>query len=240
MKLDILYHDENYVVINKPSGILSISDRHNTSILSVVNELRKIYENIFTVHRIDRETSGCICFARNEHAHKFLSMKFEKREIEKIYYGIVHGSFEPANGVMQEGIMEHPHIKGKMIINAKQGKPSITAYHTSENFGLYSLVEYKILTGRTHQIRLHSANMGHPIVCDSLYGQTNPVFISSLKKKYNMSKDVLDEKPILNRLALHAFRLEFETEEGKKIKVEAPLNKDMNAMLNQCRKWLLK
>ncbi len=238
MKLEIIYEDDDFVVVNKPSGVLSIADRHNAELVSISGLLREKYHDIFTVHRIDKETSGCICFAKNEHAHKYLSMQFEKRTIEKYYLGIVHGTFEKESGVITDAIMEHPVIKGKMIINQKQGKPSITEYKTVESFGSYSLVSYKILTGRTHQIRLHSSNLGHPIVCDSLYGLTNPVFISSLKKKYNLSKDELEEKPILSRMALHAHRLLFNNEKGQAIEVEAPLNKDMNAMLKQCRKWL--
>lgn len=238
MKLEILYEDEEYVVVNKPSGVLSIADRHNAELVSVAGALRGKYENILITHRIDKETSGCICFAKTEQAHRHLSKLFENRHIEKVYLGIIHGGFDNQNGVMQDAIMEHPTVKGKMIINQKQGKPSVTMYDTLESFGTYSLVEYKILTGRTHQIRLHSANAGHPIVCDSLYGLTNPVFISSLKKKYHLSKDELEEKPILSRLALHAFKLKFKAESGKDIEIEAPLPKDMNAMLKQCRKWL--
>lgn len=238
MKLEIIYEDEDYVVVNKPSGVLSIPDRHNVEFISIAGLLRERYPNIFIVHRIDKETSGCICFAKNEKAHKFLSLLFEKRSIEKYYLGIIHGSFEQKSGVIKDAIMEHPVIKGKMIINQKQGKPSVTEFETLESFGAYSLVSFKILTGRTHQIRLHCANLGHPIVCDSLYGLTNPVFISSLKKKYNLSKDELEEKPILSRMALHAHRLVFKTENGATIEVEAPMTKDMNAMLKQCRKWL--
>ncbi len=238
MKLEIIYEDEDYVIVNKPSGVLSIADRHNEELISIAKLLRQKFENILIVHRIDKETSGCICFAKNEQAHRYLSMQFENRKVDKIYLGIIHGTFDEKDGSIEDAMMEHPVIKGKMIINQKQGKPSTTLYKTLEAFGTYSLVEYKILTGRTHQIRLHSANRGHPIVCDGVYGLTNPVFISSLKKKYSLSKDELEEKPILNRLALHAYKLKFTSEGGKQIEAIAPLNRDMNAMLSQCRKWL--
>jgi 23S rRNA pseudouridine955/2504/2580 synthase/23S rRNA pseudouridine1911/1915/1917 synthase len=238
MKLDIIFEDDDYVIVNKPSGVLSIADRHNTELISIAKLLRQKFEHMLIVHRIDKETSGCICFAKNEQSHRYLSMLFEKRLVEKTYLGIVHGAFDEKDGAIEDAIMEHPVIKGKMIINQKQGKPSKTLYHTVEAFGAYSLIEYKILTGRTHQIRLHSSNLGHPIVCDAVYGLTNPVYISSLKKKYSLSKDELEEKPILNRLALHAYKLNFIAENGKHIEAIAPLNRDMNAMLNQCRKWL--
>jgi 23S rRNA pseudouridine1911/1915/1917 synthase len=87
------------------------------------------------------------------------------------------------SGVIKDAIMEHPVIKGKMIINQKQGKPSVTEFETLESFGTYSLVSFKILTGRTHQIRLHCANLGHPIVCDSLYGLTKSGVYFVFEKK---------------------------------------------------------
>ncbi len=238
MTLDIIYEDAEFVIVNKPSGILSIADRHNSSLPSIHKALRDRYDPIFIVHRIDRETSGCICFAKTEAAHKYLSMQFEKRTVDKTYLGIVHGTFSKPEGLIEDAIMEHPYIKGKMIVNQKQGKPSVTAYHTVESFGRYSLVSFTILTGRTHQIRLHCANLGHPIVCDALYGLTDPVFISSLKRQYALSKNEMEERPILQRLALHAHRLRFTAEGGGVVDVTAPLTKDMNAMLNQCRKWL--
>jgi 23S rRNA pseudouridine1911/1915/1917 synthase len=83
MKLSIIYEDDDYIIINKPSGVLSIPDRHNAELPSVTKVLRDKYASIFIVHRIDKETSGCICFAKNEEAHKYASMLFEKRLIEK-------------------------------------------------------------------------------------------------------------------------------------------------------------
>ena len=110
-------------------------------------------------------------------------------------------------------------------------------FHLNHFIDWFWAVSYTHLDVYKRQ-RLHSANLGHPIVCDALYGLTNPVYISSLKKKYKMSKDILEETPILNRLALHAFSLKFTTAKGKQIVAEAPLSKDMDAMLKQCNKWL--
>ncbi len=238
LKLIILFEDENYVIVNKPSGVLSIPDRHNDQFVSISNELKKKYGQTFVVHRIDKDTSGCICFAKNEKAHQHLSSLFTNRNVEKKYLGIIYGCFEQKKGTIDKAIMEHPYIKGKMIINAKNGKPSITEYKVLETFGKFSLVEYKIHTGRTHQIRIHSADLGCPIVCDSVYGSVHPIYISSLKKNYKISKDALEEKPILNRLALHAFQISFFDTNNKKIEATADLPKDMNSMLNQLRKWM--
>lgn len=239
-KLEILYEDDHYIIVNKPSGMLSIPDRHNANIPSVTGILRSMYPSIFIIHRLDRDTSGIICFAKDEETHRYTSQLFEHREVKKNYVGIVHGAMIDESGTIEDAIMEHPYIKGKMLIHQKQGKPSITKYDVLESFGLYSFVKFDILTGRTHQIRVHMQNHGHPIVCDTMYGTPDPVFISQLKKRFKLSKDEEEEKPILSRLALHAFRLNFIGVDGKEIDIEAPLPKDMNAMLNQCRKWLKK
>ena len=138
MKLKILFEDENYIIVHKPSGILSIPDRHNEQLLSIRNELIKIFKQIFVVHRIDRDTSGCICFAKNEKSHQYLSTLFTTRQVEKIYLGIIHGCFEKEEGIIDKAIAEHPYIKGKMIINAKAGKSSITEYRVLESFGKFS------------------------------------------------------------------------------------------------------
>jgi 23S rRNA pseudouridine955/2504/2580 synthase/23S rRNA pseudouridine1911/1915/1917 synthase len=238
MKLDILYEDDHYIIVNKPSGLLSIPDRHNPAIPSVTGILRSQFPSVFIVHRLDRDTSGILCFAKDDQTHRYTSQLFEKRDVKKNYVGVVHGSLTQTEGIIEDAIMEHPYIKGKMIIHQKQGKPSITKYEVLESFGLYSFVQFEILTGRTHQIRLHMQNIGHPIVCDPMYGKDDPIFISSFKKKFKLSKDAEEEKPILSRLALHASQLRFETADNKHMDISAPLPRDMHALLNQCRKWM--
>ncbi|HPI55289.1 MAG TPA: RluA family pseudouridine synthase [Chitinophagaceae bacterium] len=238
MKLDILYEDEHYVFVNKPSGVLTIPDRHNAELPNIKSALLRLYPTIFVVHRLDRDTSGCLCFAKDEQTHAYMSALFEKREVDKYYLGIVHGCPIETHQLIEAAIMEHPVVKGRMIVHAKQGKYSATEYEVVENFGRYALLQFKLLTGRTHQIRVHMQHIEHPLVCDATYGSPDPVFISSLKKNFKLSKWTEEEKPILHRLALHAFKLSFKTEAGQLLTIEAPLPKDMNAMLNQCRKWL--
>ena len=121
-----------------------------------------------------------------------------------------------------------------MILSSK-GKPSFTEYEMLEDFRRFSWVKFKILTGRTHQIRIHSQFIGHSIVCDDLYGDGNPVLLSSLKKKYNLSKHEIEERPILSRLALHSASLKFVLNE-EEYSFEAPLPKDLKALLQQLGK----
>ena len=123
-----------------------------------------------------------------------------------------------------------------MVVHRK-GKASRTDYSVLESFGLISYVEVEIHTGRTHQIRVHTADMGHPILCDPLYGDGQPVFLSASKPGFKLSKNEEEERPILARLALHAWKLSFTGPDGADWTLEAPLPKDLRATLQQLRKW---
>ncbi|WP_143310795.1 RluA family pseudouridine synthase [Chitinophaga vietnamensis] len=235
----IILETPDFVVVNKPSGMLTLPDRHDNELASLIAIMKKAYGEIFTVHRLDRDTSGIILFARNEAAHKYFSQLFESRDVKKFYLGIVNGQLQEKKGSVAEGIMEHPVQKGKMVTNRK-GKASLTDYEVLEEFGLYSLVKMQIHTGRTHQIRVHMKHLGHPIAVDELYGSAEPVRLSSIKKKFKLGKHTEEERPLLNRLALHAFMLQFRDPNGKEYTIEAPLPKDMSALLNQLRKTIHK
>ena len=166
--------------------------------------------------------------------HKQLSQIFEGREIEKYYQGLVLGKLAEPAGTIDIPIMEHPVTKGLMVTN-KKGKPSQTEYQVLETFRYFSWLQFQIHTGRTHQIRVHMKHIGHPIVCDELYGDAKPILLSSLKKKFKLSKNDEEERPILARLALHSFRLKFVLN-TKELDLTAPLPKDMRACLQQLRK----
>ncbi len=232
---EIIFENEDFVAVNKASGLLSIpaSDGSEPSLKEL---LKKKYNSIFTVHRLDRETSGVIVFAKNEKTHKFLSQEFESRNVQKTYLGMVKGILTEKKGSIDAPIAEHP-TKRNIMIAGKKGKPSLTIYEVVEEFGSYSLVKFQILTGRTHQIRVHMQYIGHPIVCDELYGDGEPVFISSFKKKFKLSKTDEAEKPLLSRLALHSNMLSFKEANGNVHTIEAPLPKDMKALLQQLKKW---
>jgi 23S rRNA pseudouridine1911/1915/1917 synthase len=230
----IIFENDDFIASNKPSGLLSIPDREGKEI-SLKKLLQEKYGQIFTVHRLDKDTSGIIVFAKNEAAHKHLSKQFEERQTEKIYVGLVIGSPANKKGTVDSPIMEHPTKKGLMVINHK-GKEARTDYEALEDFGIYSWLQFHIHTGRTHQIRVHAKEIGHPIVCDELYGDGKPVFISSLKHRFKLSKTEEEERPILNRLALHANQLKFTGSDNKGYEFEAPIPKDLRATLQQLSK----
>lgn len=231
---EILLDNDHFIVLNKPSGLLSIPDREGKEI-SLKQMLQEKYGQIFTVHRLDRDTSGIIVFAKDEETHKYLSQAFEERTVEKYYLGIVNGVPPEKKMTINEPIAENTTKRGVMLIH-QRGKQSITDYEVLEEFGKFSLLRFRIHTGRTHQIRVHMQHVGHPIVVDTLYGDATPIRVSSFKRNYNLSKNEEEERPILGRLGLHAEKLQFKDAQGNSYNVEAPLPKDMRALLQQLRK----
>ena len=239
----LVFENADFIVLNKPSGLLSIPDREGKEI-----SLKKILQDkyarpddpvgrgeIFTIHRLDKGTSGLIVFAKNESAHKFLSQQFENRQTKKNYLGLIMGSPINKKGTIDSPIMEHPVKKGLMVINRK-GKESFTDYEVLEDFGIYSWIQFQIYTGRTHQIRVHMKDIGHPVVCDELYGDGKPIFLSAIKHKFKLSKNEEEERPILNRLALHAYQIKLMGPDNKQYEFEAPIPKDLKATLQQLSK----
>ncbi|MDB5250006.1 MAG: RluA family pseudouridine synthase [Segetibacter sp.] len=234
MKFDIIFQNDQFIAINKPAGLLSIPDRFGKD-PSLKSLLQEQFGKIFTVHRLDKDTSGLIIFAKDEVTHKDLSQKFEGRSVEKFYLGLVNGTMMNREGTIDVPIMEKPG-KTTLMMTHKKGKPSVTDYKVLEELGLYSWVEFQIHTGRTHQIRVHAKYLGNTIVCDQLYGDGQPVLLSSIKRKFKLSKNELEERPLLNRLALHSYQLKFTDSEGNKQELEAPLSKDLKALLQQLKK----
>jgi 23S rRNA pseudouridine1911/1915/1917 synthase len=233
----IVFENNEMIVLNKPAGLLSVPDR-TQSAPSLKDLLIEKYGEIFTVHRLDRETSGVIVFAKTAEVHQYLSVIFQERQVEKMYYGIVWGVPAAPSGLIELPILEHPGKNGTMVVHRK-GKPASTGYEVMENFGRYALLKFNLFTGRTHQIRLHMKETGHPILCDPLYGDGKPFMVSSLKKNYKHA-EWEEEKPILSRLALHSARLGFKDSQQEAFVLETEMPKDMRALLSQMKKNLKK
>lgn len=235
---EVLYQDPDLIILNKPPGILSIPDRFVPDKPNLLHQLQEMLGEVWVVHRLDRETSGAICFARNAEAHRHLSLQFEQRQVNKYYWAVVDGLLSEKKGTIDRPIAPHPSVSGKMVIS-KQGKPSLTHYQVLEEFQFFSLVEADIRTGRTHQIRVHFESLGHPLVVDELYGKREALFLSEIKRRrFRLGKNEA-ERPLFRRLSLHARRLLVEAPgSGERLEVEAPPPKDFRAMLNQMAKWL--
>lgn len=236
-KPEIIYQDDFIIVVNKPPHLLAIPDRYETTKANVLQWLRGQFENVFTVHRIDKETSGVMIFARDEVSHKDLSQQFEKRKTVKIYQALVEGTLKEKAGIIDAPLLNNLSSSGKVVVH-KTGKPSESHYTLIEQFRDFALVEFDIKTGRTHQIRVHTKHLGYPLMTDPIYGKRSEFFLSQVKKKKYSKGKHQEERPLLTRSSLHAARLTIEHPDTKeKTTFEASLPKDMNATLNQLRKW---
>jgi 23S rRNA pseudouridine955/2504/2580 synthase/23S rRNA pseudouridine1911/1915/1917 synthase len=234
--IDIIAENENWVAVHKPSGLLSVPDRMQSEV-SLKDMLNEKYGKVWTVHRLDQPTSGIIIFAKNEASHKYLSLLFENRQVQKFYLGLVQGIFQEQTGSVLAPVAEHTIKKGTYLTHAR-GKAAHTDYEVLETYGQYSWVRFQIHTGRTHQIRVHMKHIGHPIVCDDIYGDHRPLLLSSIKrKKFKLSMADEEERPLLHRLALHAHILQFKDMDSNDVTLEAPLPKDLRATLQQLDKW---
>lgn len=236
-KIHILYQDEYLLAVDKPSGVLTIPDRFDPEIPNLLDILKPRYGQLFTVHRLDKFTSGVNVFARNAEVHRALSMAFEGRDVEKYYFAIVDGSPSPDSGRIEIPLAESTVTRGKMLVHPR-GKLSVTEYKTIYAYRHFSLLYLRIYTGRMHQIRVHMQYLGNPLIVDALYGRREAFYLSEVKgKKFHLGK-YQEEHPLLTRQPLHAAKLVFtHPVTGASISVEAPLPKDMKAVIQQLEKW---
>jgi RluA family pseudouridine synthase len=233
----VIFEDGHIIAVNKSSGLSVGGDRWDDSQerLDKMLERELKLAKIYTVHRIDKETSGLVVFAKNSEAHRRLSLAFEKRQVAKLYIAIVHGRPLWKETECDLALVPNGNKKHLTIIDKFQGKESRTCFTCITSAGNYSVLEVRPLTGRIHQIRVHAAALGHPVVCDSLYGKETPVFLSSFKRGWR--GDHLEEKPLLARLGLHAMELTLpDVQNNEGLVLSAPLPKDINAFIMQLKK----
>ena len=228
----ILFENDDIVVVNKPPFISSLDDRNGDNI-NMLRLARMAYDDVQVCHRLDRETSGALIFAKNSEAYRNVSMQFEHREVTKIYHALVDGQhrFEGLQVDLPIGIGN----KGVVRIDRGEGKPAETEFNTIKLFRHYSLIECRPKTGRMHQIRIHLATQRAPIMGDELYSG-KPFFLSKVKRGYKLSKEQ-EEQPIMKRFALHAKQVGFKLPSGEAIVVDAPYPKDFDTALKMLEKF---
>ena len=243
--LDILFEDEDLAVVNKSAGMVvhpakghwsgtltSALSFHFQSLSSVGGPTRP-----GIVHRLDRDTSGVILIAKNNKAHKNLAAQFEARTVQKEYWAIVHKIPDRDRDRIALPIGPHPHHREKMITgeNIKQGKAAETFYEVLERFQGFALMRAVPKTGRTHQIRLHLTHLGHPVLCDKLYGSRSQISTADLPR--SVEDDSASEQVLLDRQALHARKISItHPTTGAPLSFEAPLPEDFEKTLAALRK----
>ncbi len=242
--LDVLYEDEWLAVVNKPFGMVVHPARGNWA-GTLTNALAFRFQKLSKlngdyrpgiVHRLDRDTSGAILVAKEEKAHRDLSMQFESRKIFKEYVAITQGVLDRDSDYIERRIGHHPHDRIKMIVtdDEEKGKESCTFYEVKERFRGYTLVRCQPRTGRTHQIRVHLASVGAPVLADKVYSGRDAFRLSDLVPNLEKEKDEV----LLERQALHALRLRFFHPQTKMpIAVEAPLPAEFVRTLEALRKY---
>ena len=176
--LDVLYEDKDIIVINKPRGMVvhPAAGVHTGTLVNALlyhcHDLSGINGEIRPgiVHRLDRDTSGVLVCAKNDVAHLDLAEQISTKTAHRVYRAIVHGNIKEEAGIIKGDIGRHPTDRKKMAIVRENGKPAVTHFKVLERFGEYTLVECRLETGRTHQIRVHMTSIGHPLVNDPKYG----------------------------------------------------------------------
>jgi len=208
--IDVLYEDEDILAVNKPEGLVAVPERRrlDQSLLEMLCAERG--EKLYIVHRIDRETSGVIVFARNAEAHRRLNRQFEARSVEKVYTALVHGIISDDQGEIDKPLRQFG--SGRVAVDAQRGKTSTTEFRVLERLRAFTLVEVRPRTGRRHQIRVHFYSVGHPVVGDPLYGD------KAIQSRYP-------------RLMLHARRLTLDQPPGKRLTVEAAIPQSFQEVL---------
>lgn len=183
--LDILYEDDDLLVVNKPKGMVvhpSAGHYSGTLVNAIMYHCKDSLSGINgeirpgIVHRIDMDTTGSLIVCKNDETHINIAQQIKEHSVNRIYVGIVCGNVKEDSDTVEGAIGRHPIERKKMAINEKNGKPAITHYKVLERFGNYTYMQFKLETGRTHQIRVHMASIGHPLLGDALYSSGRSPF----------------------------------------------------------------
>src|SRR5271154_4374459 len=243
--LDIVYEDDDLAIVNKPAGMMVHAGAGATESArnrgTLVNALLHHFKKLSAVggdlrpgivHRLDRATSGLMVVAKNDEAHRRLAPQFSGREVHKTYLALVHGWPKQDRGTIQSAISRHSQRRTRMTTRGFGGREAVTHYAVQQKidspYGKFTLVELKIETGRTHQIRVHMSSLGHPVVGDALYGAPGELRSQSNKRRLAGMPAILS----LNRNFLHSAKLELtHPRTNQLLKFSRPLPAELETLL---------
>lgn len=226
-----VYEDDHYIVINKPAFISTLEDRNDPQ--NILSLFREVYPDVTVCHRLDKETSGALLMAKDEEAYRHAALQFEERSVNKVYHALVAGHF--MDETLQVDMPLRIAGSGRVKTDPKKGKEAVTLFRPKEYIGNYTLIEAKPVSGRRHQIRVHLAYLDFPICGDTYYGGKE-IFLSDIKKKYKLAEGK-EERPLFDRVALHAYSLELSGMDGKSLSVSCDYPKDMDMIMNKIAKF---
>ena len=238
----ILFSDDRYVAVNKPAGLASIPGRGDVdSVLSVLAAQLALPAagsadpRLRVVHRLDKDTSGVLLFAKDIEAQRHVSHQFQNNQTGKEYLALVGGRPTELEGTIEAALARHPTSPQRMAVVRHGGRIAKTDWRIEAQFRDYTLLRVFPKTGKTHQIRVHLRHIGLPLAIDPLYNANSTgLFLSKFKRGYRPSGET--ERPLIDRLTLHAEKLRFVHLDGKQIEIIAPLPKDFRAALNMLGK----
>ncbi|HXE76400.1 MAG TPA: RluA family pseudouridine synthase [Candidatus Xenobia bacterium] len=228
--LDVLYEDEDLAAINKPAGLVvhaGAGQRRGTLVNALLHRFRRLSRvggpfRPGIVHRLDKPTSGVLVIAKTDEAHLRLAAQFERREVEKLYLALAHGRLARAHDVIRLPVARDLARRTRMTTRRREGRPAVTEYRALESARGFTLLEARLHTGRTHQVRVHFSSLGHPLVGDTLYGAPRLLRWDD------------HSEPTLDRIFLHARRLCFRhPRTGQPVEVAAPLPNELTGLLRR-------
>jgi 23S rRNA pseudouridine1911/1915/1917 synthase len=242
--LDILFEDDALIVLNKPAGMVvhpAAGNREGTLVNALLHHCGGLaavggVERPGIVHRLDKLTSGLMVVAKNDAAHNDLTRQLADRTMKRTYLAVVWGQLQPPEGTIDAAVGRHPRDRKRMAVRPEGGRHAVTHYRTLAATGQLSVIELSLETGRTHQIRVHLAHRGHPVVGDVQYGCTGKKHRNRL---VNLPPQLRAPVEGAERQLLHARRLEFaHPETGAPLTFEADLPDDVARVITAIRSWL--
>jgi 23S rRNA pseudouridine1911/1915/1917 synthase len=247
-ELEILWQSEDAVAVAKPAGLATIPGRDEKD--CVLDRLGlqlglpssgSADPRLRVVHRLDKDTSGVLLFAKNLDAQRHLSNQFQNNAISKEYVALVSGRPPGAEGEIDAPLDRHPASPKRMAVAKHGGRPARTLWRVEQTFREFTLLRVFPKTGKTHQIRVHLLSIGLPLAIDPLYHAPRPgvapgIYLSGLKRDYRPTQGE-SERPLIDRLTLHAEKLTFVDRQGTTVEVVCPLPKDFRATIKQLGRW---
>ena len=222
--LDILYEDDDLLIVNKPKGMVvhpAVGHSTGTLVNAIMYHCQGNLSGINgeirpgIVHRIDKDTTGSLIICKNDEAHRNIAEQIKEHSVTRRYVGVVAGTFSEESGTVEGAIGRHPNDRKRMMINEKNGKPAVTHYRVLQTLKGASFMEFELETGRTHQIRVHMASISHPLLGDTVYGNS--------KNPYKLQGQ-----------ALHARTIGFiHPTTGEYIEVSAPIPEYMTELVRK-------